>query len=167
MKLIITESQLRTIVEHINTFPEPVIYIEQNDRAIFMVKNEFYIWLYNVPDAVQKMQSGEIQPVFFPPAAPYQFRNNRNVPLTKIWSKNYLKKYAGSEHLLGVIKGFYNEEENMAYIDMMTVNKESRRQGINSYMIQKLREKLHLDQDQITFDDPTDMGKKFMKAKKY
>jgi ribosomal protein S18 acetylase RimI-like enzyme len=68
---------------------------------------------------------------------------------------------------MGIIQGYYNEDEKKLYIEMMTVNPKLRRQGINSHMIRFLRNKLGLSQDDIIFDKPTEMGKKFMQGKKY
>jgi hypothetical protein len=50
---------------------------------------------------------------------------------------------------------------------MMTVNPKLRRQGVNAHMIRFLRNNFGLGQDDIIFDKPTEMGKKFMQGKKY
>ena len=77
----------------------------------------------------------------------------------------------GSEHLLGVIKAFLIEREGDAstmygkkelYIDMMSVNPSKKKKGIMSYMIKYLRDTFNLTQDQVTFSNTTDEGKKFI-----
>jgi hypothetical protein len=68
---------------------------------------------------------------------------------------------------MGIIEGFWDEENRTLQINMMTVNPKMRRQGINSYMIQELRKDFEISQDQIIFDEPTDDGQKFIDSKQY
>lgn len=148
-----------------NMMQQPIIYVEESDRSFIFEKGTVYAWLYDIPDAQEKLNNREFDAVFFPPSGPMRI-GGQNL-LTKIWSKDYQKRHKGSEHLIGVIKGWYDEDEKIVYIDMMTVNPKARRQGYNSYMIQKIRERFGLTQDQVKFDDPTDQGNKFIKSKKY
>ena len=148
-----------------NVMQQPIIYVEESDRSFIFEKGTVYAWLYDIPDAQEKLNNREFDAVFFPPGGPMRI-GGQNL-LTKIWSKDYQKRHKGSEHLIGALKGWYDEEKNIVYIDMMTVNPKARRQGYNSYMVQKVRERFGLSQDQVSFDDPTDQGNKFIKAKKY
>ena len=163
MKILITEEQHNMIME--NVMNEPIIYVEKSERAIFLAKNQFYVWLYDDPEAEKKLMGREYDAVFFPPSGPMRV-GGYNL-LSKIWNKGYLKKSKGAEHLMGIIKGEYLEDENKVVIDMMTVRPNARRRGINSYMIQKIRQEFGVSQNDIIFDDPTEMGKKFADSKKY
>jgi len=169
MKIIITESQLKVLMENEGqSFEEPLFFINKAERHLFFFKNQFYMWLYSIPDSEEKIDNGEMDPILFPRAAgTFQRLQRGTPPLLQVWTKSFQNKHRGSELLLGILRGIYDEENNKAVIDMMTVNPKYRRQGINSYMIQKLREKLNLSQDQIVFDDPTPEGEKFISAKKY
>jgi hypothetical protein len=50
---------------------------------------------------------------------------------------------------------------------MMSVNPKKKKKGIMSYMIKDLRDTFNLTQDQVTFSDLTDEGKKFVGKKTY
>jgi hypothetical protein len=146
-------------------YNKPIYYIEKKENSFVFPKGTIYCWLYSDPDAEQKLNSGEYNAVLFKPTGPMRI-GGQDV-LNTVWNKTHLKKFEGSENLLGIIRGWLDQEDNILYIDMMTVNPKERRKGINSYMIQFLRNEFNLSQDQVVFDDPTPQGKKFMASKKY
>jgi len=140
-------------------------------KGNFMVaKDTVYLWLYNVENIGEKIESGEFDYVLYPfSSLGMMWQRGFIPPLKKIWTKKFQKKTKGSEHLLGVIKAFLIEEKGKKelYIDMMSVNPTKKKKGIMSYMIKDLRNTFDLTQEQITFSDLTDEGKKFLAKKKY
>lgn len=148
--------------EALNT---PIVYIEEKPNSFLFPKGTVYCWLYSDPDAERKIRSREYSAVMFKPTGP--MRIGGTDILNSVWNKSHLAKFEGSEFLLGIIKGWYDEEEQKLYIELMTVHPKHRRRGINSHMIRFLRSKLGLSQDQVVFDDPTPQGNKFIAGKKY
>ena len=144
-------------------FNEVLIHLE--GKRGMLQEGTVYAWLYDDPDALSKLQSGEYTFITFPRSTGMQIGGQDL--LTKIWSKQFQKTKKGIEHLMGIIEGFWDEENKTLQINMMTVNPKMRRQGINTYMIQELRKDFEISQDQIIFDDPTDQGQKFIDSKQY
>jgi hypothetical protein len=146
---------------------EPILYHEVQGN-FFIGKNTIYMWLYDDPNATSKLQSGEYDWVFFQPTSIYQASEKGFVPpLLRQWHKKYQKNMKGSEHLMAILKAWYDEKEKKMYILMMTTHPKFRKKGIMAKMIKDLREEFNLSQDDIIFDKPTDMGKAFMEAKKF
>lgn len=146
---------------------EPILYHEVQGN-FFIGKNTIYMWLYDDPNATSKLQSGEYDWVFFQPTSIYQASQKGFVPpLLRQWHKKFQKNMKGSEHLMAILKAWYDEEEKKMYILMMTTHPKFRKKGIMAKMIKDLREEFNLSQDDIIFDKPTDMGKAFMEAKKF
>lgn len=163
MKIILSESQLQLLWEEL-TLNEPLLFHQTSPNHFIFPKGTIFCWLYSDPDAGQKINNGEYSFIMFPMTGPVFGGQDL---LSKLWTKSHMKKFKGSEFLMGIIQGYYNEDEKKLYIEMMTVNPKLRRQGINSHMIRFLRNKFGLSQDDIIFDKPTEMGKKFMQGKKY
>ena len=133
-------------------------------------KGQVYLWLYDVEDSGDKMQSGEFDYVFYPlTSMSMAWQSGYIPPLKRIWTKKFQKDHKGSEHLLGVIKAYLIEKEGKKelYIDMMSVNPKKKKKGIMSYMIKDLRDSFDLSQDQITFSKLTPEGEKFVAKKTY
>lgn len=149
-------------------FNDIVLYHEKNGNW-FVPKNTVYAWLYQDPNAAKKLESGEFDFVLFPPNPPMSLAMSRGYvpPLLKIWTKKYQKETKGADNLLGIVKGWYDEENKKLYIIMMTTRKDMRRKGVNSHIIKNLREEFNLDKDQIVFDKPTKEGEMFSKSGKY
>lgn len=145
-----------------------VIYYEKQGN--FMVaKGTFYAWLYDEEGAGAKISSGEYDFILFPMGGGFSLAMQKGYvpPLLKIWTKPFQKDKKGIEHLLGIVQGYYDEKNNKMYIEMMTTNPKFRRMGINGHIIKQLREEFKVSQDDVIFDKPTDMGKKFMASKKF
>ena len=146
-----------------------VMYHEKKGN-FFVAKDTVYLWFYNVENSAEKIESGEFDYVLYPFSSLGMMGQKGFIPpLKKIWTKKFQKKTKGSEHLLGVIKAFLIEEKGKKelYIDMMSVNPTKKKKGVMSYMIKDLRDTFDLTQEQITFSDLTDEGKKFLAKKTY
>lgn len=145
-----------------------VVYHEEQGNWMFE-RNKVYVWLYEDLDAAKKLQNGEYDWVLFPPSTSIAmaFRRGYVPPLKQIWTKKYQKERRGSDKLVGIVEGWYDEDEKKLYVLMMTTRKDYRRRGVNSYLITYLRQKFGLEKDQVIFDKPTDEGKMFEASGKY
>ena len=150
------------------TFNNVIVYHEK-DGNWFVPKNTIYAWLYDDPNAGEKLSSGDYEYVLFPPTPPLGASLQRGFvpPLLKIWTKKYQKSTKGSDKLIGIVKAWYDEKNKKLYVIMMTTRKDWRRKGVNSHIVQALREMFNLNKDQIVFDKPTKEGEKFMESGKY
>jgi GNAT superfamily N-acetyltransferase len=144
-----------------------VIYHEEKGNPM-IPKNQIYLWLYEGENASEKLESGEYDFVMYPYASlSISGQKGFIPPLKKIWTKKFQKQNKGSEHLIGVIKAHLLNDGKELYIDMMSVNPSLKKHGIMSYMIKDLRDTYNLTQDQVTFSNLTDEGKKFVAKKTY
>jgi len=146
-----------------------VMYHEKKGN-FFIPKGQVYLWLYDVEDSGEKINSEEYDYVMYPVATQSMaWQSGFIPPLKKIWTKKFQKTHKGSEHLLGVIKAYLIEEEGKKelFIDMMSVNPTKKKKGIMSYMIKDLRDTFKLTQDQVTFSGLTPEGEKFIAKKTY
>jgi GNAT superfamily N-acetyltransferase/vacuolar-type H+-ATPase subunit E/Vma4 len=155
------------ILEKPEIFNDITLYYEKKGNWLF-AKGNFYAWLYDEKGAGAKLQNQEYDFIMFPPMGKGNPFSEKYVPpLRMIWDKSYQKKFKGINHLLGIVKGFYDEDKNQIIIDMMTTNPKFRRQGINAHIIKNLREEFGVSQDDVIFDKPTKEGKLFESSKKY
>jgi predicted amidophosphoribosyltransferase/GNAT superfamily N-acetyltransferase len=155
------------VVEKPMIFNDMVLYYERKGNWLF-AKGNFYAWLYDQDGAGKKVETGEYDFIMFPPMGKGSPFSEKYVPpLLMVWQKSYQKNYKGSEHLLGIVKGFYDEDKNQLIIDMMTSNPKFRRKGINAHIIKQLRTEFGVSQDNVIFDKPTKEGKLFESSKKY
>ena len=116
------------------------------------------------------MNSGEYDFVMYPYASmSMAWQKGFIPPLKRIWTKKFQKDNKGSEHLLGVVKAYLIEEKGKKelFIDMMSVNPNSKKKGIMSYMIKDLRDTFNLSKDQVKFSQLTKEGDKFVNKGKY
>jgi hypothetical protein len=146
-----------------------VMYHEKKGNFI-VPKGQVYLWLYDVEDSGEKINSEEYDYVMYPFATrSMSWQSGYIPPLKKIWTKKFQKTHKGAEHLLGVIKAYLIEKDGKKelYIDMMSVNPKKKKKGIMSYMIKDLRDTFKLTQDQVTFSDLTPEGEKFIAKKTY
>jgi hypothetical protein len=144
-----------------------VIYHEEKGNPM-IPKNQIYLWLYEGENASEKLESGEYDFVMYPYASlSISGQKGFIPPLKKIWTKKFQKQNKGSEYLLGVIKAHLLNDGKELYIDMMSVNPTKKKKGVMSYMIKDLRDNYNLTQDQVTFSNLTDEGKKFVAKKTY
>jgi hypothetical protein len=144
----------------------PVLIYHEKQGNFIVPKNQVYAWLYDDKDALKKLASEEYMYPMFPYARPsFSFRGTP--PLLQVWTKKYQERIIGSNHLIGIIRGYYKPEEKKLYIEMQTTRKDMRRKGVMSYMIKALREEFNLDKEDVIFKDLTPMGEKFVKSGKY
>jgi GNAT superfamily N-acetyltransferase len=144
-----------------------VIYHEEKGNFMFP-KDLIYLWLYEGENASKKIESEEYDWVLYPFSSISMMGQRGFIPpLKKIWTKKFQKQTKGSEHLLGVIKAHLLNDGKELYIDMMSVNPTKKKKGVMSYMIKDLRDTYNLTQDQVTFSNLTDEGKKFVAKKTY
>jgi hypothetical protein len=146
-----------------------LVYHEKQGNWL-VPKGQVYFWLYEGEDSAEKVDKGEYDFVQYPlTSRSMAWQSGYIPPLKRIWTKKFQKDHKGSEHLLGVIKSYLIEEDGKKelYIDMMSVNPKHKKEGIMTYMIQQLRERFKLSQDQITFSDLTKEGEKFVAKKTY
>jgi GNAT superfamily N-acetyltransferase len=144
-----------------------VLYHEKKGNWLF-AKGNFYAWLYDEDGVGKKIESGEYDFIMFPPMGKGSPFSDKYVPpLLMVWNKPYQKKFKGAEHLIGIVQGFYDEDKNEIFIDMMTTNPKYRRQGINAHLIKSVREALGVPKENVTFDKPTKEGTKFMQSGKF
>lgn len=144
-----------------------VIYHEEKGNFMFP-KDLIYLWLYEGENASEKIESQEYDWVLYPSSSISMMGHRGFIPpLKKIWTKKFQKQNKGSEHLLGVIKAHLLNDGKELYIDMMSVNPTKKKKGVMSYMIKDLRDTFNLTQDQVTFSNLTEEGKKFIEKKTY
>ena len=147
-----------------------VLYHEEKGNW-FVPKGQVYLWLYDVEGSAEKLKSEEFDWVFYPlTSQTMAWQSGYIPPLKKIWTKKFQKTHKGSERLLGVIKAYLIDKESgekELFVDMMSVNPTKKKQGIMSYMLKDLRDTFNLSQDQVTFSNLTDEGKKFVEKKTY
>jgi GNAT superfamily N-acetyltransferase len=144
-----------------------VLYHEKKGNWLF-AKGNFYAWLYDEDGVGRKIESGEYDFIMFPPMGKGSPFSDKYVPpLLMVWNKPYQKKFKGAEHLIGIVQGFYDEDKNEIFIDMMTTNPKYRRQGINAHLIKSVREELGVPKENVIFDKPTKEGTKFMQSGKF
>ena len=155
------------VLEKPEIFNDITLYYEKKGNWLFD-KGNFYAWLYDEKGAGAKLEKQEYDFIMFPPMGKGNPFSDKYVPpLKMIWDKTYQKKFKGINHLLGIVKGFYDEDKNQIIIEMMTTNPKFRRQGINAHIIKNLREVFEVSQDDVIFDKPTKEGKLFESSKKY
>ena len=145
------------------------MYHEKKGNFI-VPKGQIYLWLYDNEDGASKMNSGEYDFVMYPYASmSMAWQKGFIPPLKRIWTKKFQKDHKGSEHLLGVVKAYLIEEKGKKelFIDMMSVNPNSKKKGIMSYMIKDLRDTFNLSKDQVKFSQLTKEGDKFVNKGKY
>ena len=146
-----------------------IVWFREEKGNFIVEKNTVYAWLYDDPKASEKLESGEYDYVLFPPSGGLglAWQKGYVAPLQRIWTKKYQNKTKGSDRLIGIVQGWYDEENKKLYIDMMTTRKDMRRKGVNSHIIRQLRKELGLEREQVEFVNTTQEGEKFAKSSKY
>ena len=146
-----------------------IILYHEKEGNWFVPKNTIYAWLYDEPNVGKKLESGEYDAVFFPPSGNIMMAMQRGYvpPLLKVWKADFKKRHKGSEHLLGIMQGYIDKDKNKLVVMMMTTNPKHRRKGINQHIIKSIRSEFDIPQENIVFDNPTELGSKFIAAGKY
>jgi hypothetical protein len=128
------------------------VYHEEKGNFI-IAKNKVYLWFTSTEDWVDKVNAGEYDLVMFPIKTLY---NAFSVsPITDVWRKS---KARGKKEVLGMIEAYLDDKELI--IQMMSVRNPYRKNRINSFMIDELKQKF--PSHELVFEDPTDDGWKFI-----
>jgi len=146
-----------------------IVWFREEKGNFIVEKNTVYAWLYDDPKASEKLESGEYDYVLFPPSGGIglAWQKGYVAPLQRIWTKKYQNKTKGSDRLIGIVQGWYDEENKKLYIDMMTTRKDMRRKGVNSHIIRELRKELGLEREQVEFVNTTKEGAGFASSSNY
>ena len=146
-----------------------IVWYRQPEDNFFFPKNTIYGWLYDDPKAAEKLESGEYDFVLFPASGGMglMWQKGYIPPLLRVWTKKYQDKTKGSDRLIGIVQGYYDEDNKKLYIDMMTTRKDMRRKGVNSHIIRELRKELGLERGQVEFVKTTKDGEKFASSSNY
>lgn len=146
-----------------------IVWFREEKGNFIVEKNTVYAWLYDDPKASEKLESGEYDYVLFPMGGGIglQMQKGYVPPLQRIWTKKYQNKTKGSDRLIGIVQGWYDEENKKLYIDMMTTRKDMRRKGVNSHIIRELRKELGLEREQVEFVNTTKEGAGFASSSNY
>lgn len=144
---------------------EKYMNIFHEKKGNFMIpKNFFVAWMYDETNFSDKINSGEYDFLLFPPPIKYQtFRLGYGV-VDSIWKANF-QKLKGAKHLLGMVQGWYDEENKKAVVQYMSVRPSAKRNKINTFLVKGVKK--FFETDEIEFDEPTKEGTAFMEGKTY
>lgn len=134
-----------------------VFYLSKTDN-LFAYKGKFWLWFVDAPGYAAKLNAGEYDLLTFP----ILHRSNMfNVsPINDVWKRS--RKRLGSEHVIGIVEGFYDEDKKTIRIEMMSVRPTFKRNRVNTLMIDAIVDAL--PGAELLFEDPTDDGYVFMKS---
>lgn len=135
------------------------IYHEAKGNFI-IPKNKFYIWFYDIKDAGSKIESGEFDFLMFPLS---RNRLDQNV-VEDIWKPSY-QKQKGATNLMGMVQGWYDEENKKIYVHYMSVRPKARRNKINTHLIKFAKN--YFKTNDVEFVDLTKEGKAFVEGKTF
>lgn len=138
------------------------IYHEEKGNMMFN-KNAFIIWMYDVSNVGQKINSREFDFLMFPLPMKYDMLGDGIVH--KIWKAKWQNAWKGAKHLLGMVQGWYDEEKKIIYVHYMSVRPSAKRNRINTFMIQYAKK--YFESTDVVFDEPSQEGKIFSEAKTY
>lgn len=132
--------------------PNVTIYHEEKGN-FFIAKNKVYLWFTSTENWVDKVNAGEYDLVMFP------IKTLSNAftlsPITDVWRKS---KARGKTEVLGMIEAYLDDKELI--IQMMSVRNPYRKNRINSFMLDSLKEKFPTHE--LVFEDPTNDGWNFI-----
>lgn len=134
------------------TLDKNTLYYREEKGNFLFPKNFTMVWFLDDDKYKKDFISGEENLVYFP-----TFRNFGNFtasPISDLWKRNTPTQ----KHIIGAIRAISNEE--LIYIDMMSVRPGYKRNGINSHMIKTLMK--IFPKAQLKFSKPTDEGRNFI-----
>lgn len=144
-----------------------VLYNEEKGNYL-VPKDTFYIWIYDDENAVEKINSGDYDYVFFPIMGIGKMGSQNYIsPILAVWDETFSIEHKGSDKLLAIAHGWIGDDKDKMYIEMMTVRNDKRRQGLNSKMIRILRNYYKIPKENVIFNQPTEEGKLFAQSGKY
>ena len=128
-----------------------IFYREEKGNFLFP-KNFTMVWFLDDDKFKNNFISGEENLVYFPA---FRGLNNFNSsPISDLWKKNTPIQ----KHIIGAIRAITNEE--LIFIDMMSVRPGYKKNGINHHMINTLIKMF--PNAQLKFSKPTDEGTLFI-----
>lgn len=127
-----------------------IFYREEKGNFLFP-KDYTMVWFLDDDTFVKKFTSGEENLIYFPPRRIFNLNSS---PISDLWKKNTPIQ----KHIIGCIKGITNDD--LIYIDMMSVRPGFKKNGINYHMINTLIRMF--PKAQLKFSKPTDEGKLFI-----
>ena len=151
-----------------------VLFRESRPNSLFRLGT---MWLYfmDSEESAKEMKEGKIPMLVIPQGAGFRLIN-RVDPITSVWTKEFYQKGTdeprermengkpvlvdGTNKVLGILEG--HSDENIIYINMMSVRPGFKRNSVNSKMITYVKN--HFPQAKLEFSKPTDDGKKFINS---
>lgn len=134
------------------TLPEiegNIIYYRWDKPSFLFGEGDTYVWFLKDDKLASDFISGE-NLLFFPHAVGF----GKNAPIDDIWKKNNPIQKA----IIGCIRAY--TDQNLVYIDMMSVRPGYMKNGINKFMIKFLLEKY--PNATLKFSKPTTEGELFI-----
>jgi hypothetical protein len=142
----------------------------EEGKVSFFADGKTWVYFLDSEKSAQEMKEQKIPMLMVPQGTIH----SGGSPITDIWKRRFFKKGSdepremriggrtkvieGTDKILGVIEGTTNDE--VIYIDMMTVRPPFKRNTINTKMIQALRQ--DFPKAKIEFSRPTPQGQKFI-----
>jgi hypothetical protein len=152
-KLTVDNNPLKNLT--VEEIAENLVMFREPTGNFMFAKGWTYMYLLDSHEAAEQMKKGEIDMLMFP----YKGVSNLfSSPITDVWKKTKFS-HPGHKHILGIIQGFTDEDD--IYIQMMSVRKNSQRNGVNRLMIDFLRD--YFPNAKLTFEDATVDGAMFAK----
>jgi len=149
------------------TYEEAEKYINlfhEKNGSFMLPKNFFVIWMYDDQNFSEKINSGEYDFLMFPPPIMYQSLRLGYGVVESIWKPKF-QKLKGAKHLLGMIQGWYDEQNKKIIIQYMSVRPSLKRNRINTFLVKGLKK--YFETNDVEFDEPTKEGTAFMEGKTY
>lgn len=131
-----------------------IVVFRQGEKGGFIEYGYTLVYFCKDEETAKKLASGELGLLRVPRGT---FNSGGN-PITDVWKKKYSKP--GMEGILGLIEG--HSDDDIVYIDMISVRPGYRRNTIATKMLQRMRSRY--PNAKIKHSDTTDDGGKFMKG---
>lgn len=134
---------------------ENLIIMRQPTNSVFLPKGATWVYFMDSSASATAMKNGEMDYIML-----FSGRALGNFGQVPEFEKVFTKKAKGREHILGFMQGY--SDENMIRIDYMRVRTSHQRQSINLKMLQTIQ--AHFPNAEVTYDELTKAGKKFVKG---
>ena len=153
-KVLLGDKLLKTAT--LEEVSENFAFVHMKEDNFFAAKDKFWLYFTDCQESTKKVCTGDFNMLLFP----HKHRFNLEAsPITDVWKKSHTKNFNGSEHIFGLVEGFANKDTIL--IEMMSVRKSFRRNGITKFMIDALV--AHFPDATLTFEDLTEDGYLFMR----
>lgn len=129
-----------------------IVVFRQPDDSGFFREGSTWVYFMDNEESAQKLKRNEIPMIIVPRGTIH----HGGSPITDIWKAKFQKP--GTEHILGVLEGF--TDENLIYVEMLTVRRGYKRNRIASLMLDLLK-KLNPNAE-LKYSTPTENGRDFI-----